>query len=87
MKDNLIENIVDKIFKKNKIRGKLIIYFTLITFIMGATSLYTYDSARMLILKFDSMFMNDIALNELYNNVNMVRVDLESYLSTRIRIV
>ncbi|NLY42947.1 MAG: histidine kinase [Clostridiaceae bacterium] len=82
MKISFIENMADKLFR-NKVRGKLIIYFTLITFIMGATSIYTFDSARMLISKFDAMFMNDIALNELYNDLNSVQVNLESYLSTR----
>lgn len=68
---------------KNKIRKKLIMYFMLTTFLMGLTSLYTYYNARMLMLKMNTMFMSNVYLNDLGDNVNKVQQYLESFLATK----
>lgn len=78
---------MNKAFKcftgNNRIRKKLLMYFMLITFIMALTSLFTYYNARMLMDKMYTMFMSNIELNELYNNVNKVEQYLESFLATK----
>lgn len=74
---------VRKLFGKNKIRKKLIMYFILTTFLMTITSLYTYYNAHSLMAKMDTMFTSNVDLNELNSNVNKVEQYLESYLATK----
>lgn len=72
-----------KTLDKNKIRKKLIMYFMLTTFLMALTSLYTYYNARMLMLKMNTMFVSNVYLNDLGDNVNKVQQYLESFLATK----
>ncbi|MCX8131792.1 MAG: sensor histidine kinase [Clostridia bacterium] len=72
-----------RILSNNKIGKKLIVYFMLITLLMGATSLYTYYNSRTLMTKMDTMFTSNVYLNELYDIVNKVETSLENFLSSK----
>lgn len=74
---------INKIFKKNRIRKKLMLYFMITTSLMAATSFYTYYNARMLMNQMDSLFVSNISLNELQDAVTDVHQNLESYLDTK----
>lgn len=75
--------LISKVFKKNKIRKKLILYFMITTSLMAATSFYTYYNAKMLMKQMDSLFISNISLNELQDAVTNVQQNLESYLDTK----
>lgn len=74
---------INKVFRKNRIRKKLILYFMITTSLMAATSFYTYYNARMLVNQMDSLFVSNISLNELQDSVTSVQRSLESYLDTK----
>ncbi len=75
--------LFNRLLGNNKIRKKLLMYFMLTTFLMAATSFYTYYNARMLMDKMNTMFVSNVELNALYNNVNKVEQFLESFLATK----
>lgn len=78
-----MKTLIDKIFKKSKIRKKLILYFMITTVLMAVTSFYTYYNAKKLLNQMDSMFVSNISLNELQETVTDVQQNLESYLDTK----
>ncbi|MCL4516429.1 MAG: sensor histidine kinase [Firmicutes bacterium] len=65
------------------IRRKLLIYYLIITVLMGVTSLFSYYNARSIITRLNSVFADYIYLNELYSDVNSLEIELEKYLSSR----
>lgn len=71
------------LFKSNKIRKKLIVYFMITTCMMAATSFYTYYNAKMLMNKMDTLFVSNISMNELQDTVTKVHQNLENYLDTK----
>jgi len=71
------------LWNNNKIRKKLVAFFILTTLLMGITSFYTYYNARVLMLKMNNMFMSNIFLNGIYEDVNKVELHLENYLFTK----
>lgn len=76
-------NLIQRFWNKNKIRKRLVLYFLITTFLMGISNLYTYYSVRTFMLKMNSMFMSNVELNDLSNNLNLVEQNLENYLSTK----
>jgi two-component system, sensor histidine kinase YesM len=74
---------LENTFKVNKIARRLFGYFVITTFIMGITSLLTFNNAKVLIHKVDDMFFSNVNLNEMYYNISEVESNLESYLNTK----
>jgi two-component system sensor histidine kinase YesM len=68
--------------RKNVIRKKLLFYFLISTILVNSISFFTYNNTRVLISKFDSIFINDITLTNLSKNVDSVETSLKGYLMT-----
>lgn len=65
------------------IRRKLIVYYLIITILMGITSFYSYYNAKSVINRLKSIFVDYIYLNNLNTDVNMLETEVEKYLSTK----
>ncbi|HHW58381.1 MAG TPA: sensor histidine kinase [Clostridia bacterium] len=65
------------------IRRKLIVYYLIITILMGITSFYSYYNAKSVINRLKSIFVDYIYLNNLNADVNMLETEVEKYLSTK----
>lgn len=65
------------------IRRKLIVYYLIITILMGITSFYSYYNAKLVINRLKSIFVDYIYLNNLNADVNMLETEVEKYLSTK----
>ncbi|AEM77786.1 sensor histidine kinase [Thermoanaerobacter wiegelii] len=65
------------------IRRKLIVYYLLITVLMGITSFYSYYNAKSVINRLKSVFVDYIYLNNLNTDVNTLETEVEKYLSTK----
>jgi len=78
-----MSNFFHNLSSSNKFRRKLIVFFLMTTLITGITSVYTYYNAKMFMRKTDAMFKDSIKFNDLHNNVNMVEMHLENFLSTK----
>ena len=78
-----MKNLITGLFKNNKIRRKLIIYFMITTFLMALVSFYTHFNARMLTSQMDTMFSSNFELDELKDSMDNVQLYLESFLDTK----
>lgn len=67
---------------KNVIRKKLLGYFLISAVLVNAITLFTYNNTHVLINKLNAMFLNDIALTNLSNNIESVETSLKGYLMT-----
>ncbi|ADH60104.1 signal transduction histidine kinase, LytS [Thermoanaerobacter mathranii subsp. mathranii str. A3] len=65
------------------IRRKLIVYYLLITVLMGITSFYSYYNTKSVINRLKSIFVDYIYLNNLNADVNTLETEVEKYLSTK----
>lgn len=65
------------------IRRKLIIYYLIITMLMGITSFYSYYNAKSVISRLKSIFTDYVYLNNLNTDVNSLETEVEKYLSTK----
>ena len=68
---------------KNVIRKKLFLYFLVTTILTSIVSVYTYVNSHLLAAKMNALFMNNVYLTQLYDDINSVEINLESYLSTK----
>ena len=78
-----MSNLIKGLFKNNKIRRKLIIYFMITTFLMALVSFYTHFNARMLTSQMDNMFSSNLELDELKESLDNAHLYLESFLDTK----
>lgn len=65
------------------IRRKLIIYYLIITMLMGITSFYSYYNAKSVISRLKSIFTDYVYLNNLNTDVSSIETEVEKYLSTK----
>jgi len=72
-----------KVLGFNTIRGKLLLYSLLLILIMISTSLYTLYNARHILEKFDYMFINDMYLTRLSEDIQDIDEQLLNYLTTK----
>jgi sensor histidine kinase YesM len=70
-------------WKLSGIRKKLIVYYLIITILMGTTSFYSYYSARLVISRLNSIFIDYVYLNNLYSDLSSLETSVEKYLSTK----
>lgn len=79
-------NYLGRIFKnlagKNAIRKRLFLYFLVTTALTSVVSVYTYINSHLLASKMNTLFMNNVYLSELYDSIDAVQINVESYLST-----
>lgn len=78
-----MKTILKKLFSQSKIKKRLLVYFLLVTLLMGIANIYTYYNARTFMNKMNVMFDSNVYLSKMQNDVNMVIVYLEKYLSTK----
>ncbi|NNG67137.1 sensor histidine kinase [Caldanaerobacter subterraneus] len=71
------------LWKAGGIRKKLIIYYLIVTVLMGMTSFYSYYNAKVAIEKLKSIFVDYVYLNNLNSDVNMLETEVERYLATK----
>ncbi|MGE5632940.1 MAG: sensor histidine kinase [Caulobacteraceae bacterium] len=71
------------IFRFAGIRKKIIVYYLIMTFILGATSLFSYYNARVILSKMNTIIVDYVYLNDMNNNVNLLMTELEKYLTTK----
>nr|WP_245984583.1 hypothetical protein [Biomaibacter acetigenes] len=50
---------------------------------MGTTSFYSYYSARLVISRLNSIFIDYVYLNNLYSDLSSLETSVEKYLSTK----
>jgi sensor histidine kinase YesM len=72
-----------ELWKTEGIRKKLIVYYLIVTFLMGLTSFYSYYNAKVAIEKLKSIFVDYVYLNNLNSDVNMLETEVERYLATK----
>ncbi|AEE91973.1 Integral membrane sensor signal transduction histidine kinase [Tepidanaerobacter acetatoxydans Re1] len=65
------------------IRKKLIVYYLVVTLLMGMTSIYSYYTARSVTAKFNDIFVGYVYLNNLYADVSSLEINVEKYLSNK----
>lgn len=68
--------------QKNVIRKKLLLYFLISSILVNSICLYTYNNTQLLINKFNQIFINDIMLTNLSDNLDEVEASIKSYLTT-----
>jgi len=75
--------LIQSLFKKNKIRNRMLSFFLVTILLMSFTSFYTYFSSRLLLKQWDNMFYSNVYLNDLYRHLSQSEKYLEQYLSTK----
>lgn len=65
------------------IRKKLVVYYLIITLILGATSIFSYYNAKLVLDKLNTIIIDYVYLNELNNDVNTMMMEVEKYLTTK----
>lgn len=65
------------------IRKKLIIYYLIMTILLGVTSLFSYYNAKVIMIKMSTVITDYVYLNSLNSNVNLLMTELEKYLTTK----
>ncbi|MCC5911395.1 MAG: histidine kinase [Clostridiaceae bacterium] len=64
-------------------RKKLILYYLIITLILGVTSVFSYYNARIVLRKFETIVIDYVYLNNLNNDVDLLMTEVEKYLTTK----
>lgn len=72
-----------EMFTFTGIRKKLIIYYLIMTILLGVTSLFSYYNARVILMKTNTVIADYVYLNSLNSNVNQLMTELEKYLTTK----
>ena len=67
----------------SNIRSRLILYFLMITILMGVVSLYTFYNTRVFMDRMDQLYNGNLFLDRLMESVSKVEEQLETYLSTK----
>ncbi|MFZ5968490.1 MAG: sensor histidine kinase [Bacillota bacterium] len=70
-------------FKFTGIRKKLIIYYLIMTILMGITSIFSYYNAKVVLVKMNTIIADYVYLNDLNNDVNQLMIEVEKYLSSK----
>ncbi|MEK6265074.1 MAG: histidine kinase [Clostridium sp.] len=70
------------IFNFFGIRKKLIKYFLITIAILGVTSIFSYNNARVILKNTNNIIIDYIYLNDLKNDVDLMMTELEKYLTT-----
>lgn len=70
-------------FKFTGIRKKLIMYYLIMTVLLGATCLFSYYNAKVILNRINTIITDYVYLNSLNSNVNMLMTELEKYLTTK----
>jgi len=78
-----VVSYLKKMLHFNTIRGKLLLYSLLLIFIMISTSLYTIYNTSHILKKFDYMFINDVYLTKLSDDIQNIDEELLNYLTTK----
>lgn len=65
------------------IRKKLIIYYLIITVLLGVTSIFSYYNAKLVLTRLNSIVGDYAYLNNLNNNVNVLMTEVEKYLTSK----
>jgi two-component system, sensor histidine kinase YesM len=72
-----------EMFTFTGIRKKLIIYYLIMTMLLGVTSLFSYYNAKVILIKMNTVITDYVYLNSLNSNVNLLMTELEKYLTTK----
>ncbi len=80
---NTKKKMTRHIFPIAGIRKKLIIYYLIITLIVGATSVFSYYNAKLVLNKLNTIINDYVYLNDLNNDVNILMTEVEKYLTTK----
>jgi len=70
-------------FRLSGLRKKLFIYYFCVIAMMGMTSYYSYYNAKFILDKTNTIFMDYIQLNQLYEGINALESNLETFLATQ----
>lgn len=68
------------LWNKNKIRKRLIVYFTMTTLLMGVVNIYSYFSISMFMTRINTTFDSNVKLNGLSNLYDLKQA-LQDYLT------
>ncbi|WP_459768162.1 sensor histidine kinase [Alkaliphilus crotonatoxidans] len=71
------------LFHFSGIRKKLIIYYLIITLIIGLTSVFSYYNAKLVLTKLKTIITDYVYLNDLNNDVDLLMTEVEKYLTTK----
>jgi two-component system sensor histidine kinase YesM len=72
-----------EMFTFTGIRKKLIIYYLIMTILLGVTSIFSYYNAKVILIKMNTVITDYVYLNSLNSNVNLLMTELEKYLTTK----
>ena len=70
------------IFNFIGIRKKLIMYFLITIALLGLTSIYSYYNSKIILKNTNNIITDYIYLNDLKNDVDLMMIELEKYLTT-----
>ena len=71
------------LWNKNKIRKRLIVYFTMTTLLMGVVNIYSYFSISMFMARINTTFDSNVRLNGLSNSLSNLKQALQDYLASK----
>lgn len=71
------------LWNKNKIRKRLIIYFTVTTLLMGVVNIYSYFSISMFMTRLNTTFDSNVRLNGLSSSLYNLKQALQDYLTSK----
>lgn len=74
---------IKKLFASSGIRKKLISYYLITIVILGATSVFSYYNARVVLDRLKAIISDHVYLNELSNETNALVMEVEKFLSTK----
>lgn len=80
---NTNKKMIRHIFPFAGIRKKLIIYYLIITLILGASSVFSYYNAKIVLRNLNTILIDYAYLNDLNNDVNVMMTEVEKYLTTK----
>ncbi len=72
-----------EMFTFTGIRKKMIIYYLIMTILLGVTSLFSYYNAKVILIRMSTVITDYVYLNSLNGNVNLLMTELEKYLTTK----
>jgi sensor histidine kinase YesM len=74
--------MVREFFKFTGIRKKLVIYYLVIAVLFVIVSGFSYYNAKLVLTRLESIITDYVYLNDLNNDVNIIMMEVESFLST-----
>ncbi len=76
-------NMKKSLFHFSGIRKKLILYYLVITLILGLTSVFSYYNAKLVLNRLKTIISDYVYLNDLNHDVDLLMTEVEKYLTTK----